>query len=69
MENADFELALRLLAGFIKFTEVPDIKDVIDGAFDPDIYVVTATHLLDQYKPDWRHEEISEREYENVQAT
>ena len=45
----DMSSALNLLRDLVEFIEVPEVQEVIDGAFDPSLAVESAKNLLLKY--------------------
>ena len=45
----DMTVSLNLLRDLVEFIEVPEVQEVIDGAFDPSMAVESAKNLLLKY--------------------
>lgn len=59
MDDKDVVAALFVAKEFVEFCKVPEVKAVIDGAFDPDYALSLAEELLDKYHPKWRENEAA----------
>ena len=46
---------LEILRDFVIFAEIQGANGFIDGAYDPDMAVEKAKHILDKENPNWRH--------------
>lgn len=48
--SKDLEAALNLLRGLVEFAEIQEREGLIDGAADPELYVVAAKALLAKHE-------------------
>lgn len=58
MAKDDLNTALNLLEELVRFTNVPEVQNVMDGAFDPSTSVASAERLLDRHRPGWREQAV-----------